>query len=316
MAFNFKNKSFKSEYLDFFPSLEVKTWKNEKIGKFSSENITPQRPFKCSFKEACKKGSIEFKLGKEKRIVYMDNGVSIEFESHTLEEVNENDDIGLGFIVALLNMRCWPKVNNPNDIYIQYYDMCLKYRGSQSDKMFKNDFLVKENEYYLYTKEKLFPFFNEEECEYIKNRTREFFEYAREQGCVGEFVEDDVYKIDERLIKVDKILSTYKYEDKIDDYNIELIKDAIQHFIYDNRIEIGVDIAKLKKGENIDFTYYLMTSCFFAIYSENYNSADRERWCRLCGALFDKTQKTWNAHWNDNSKISREFMRKIESYYK
>ena len=116
--------------------------------------------------------------------------------------------------------------------------------------------------------------------------------------------------------KVDKILSAYKYDGKIDDYNIALIKKAIQHLVYDNRIEINTDIAILKKGENIEFTYYLMTSCFFAIYSESYNSSDRERWCRLCGALFDKGQKTWNSHWNDNSKISREFMRKIESYYK
>ncbi|MBQ8721098.1 MAG: hypothetical protein IJY67_02990 [Paludibacteraceae bacterium] len=307
------------------PSLT--TWNNGKYGVFTTI-------------EANKKGEIYRCKFDEFSYNYNEKDNVIEYKR--LLEQNE-EDMGRGFVVGFLkirNMNNGPeilkkgliefyeehnipcedlkvKIDTIDDVFKRYYEkvrVCNYQLFPEKD--FKKVLLKDENEYFLYTKERLFPFFEEDGRRLLTIFTRGFFDYARKQGCVGEFVEDDVYKVDERLIKVDKILSAYKYEDKIDDYNIELIKDAIQHFIYDNRIEIGVDIAKLKKGENIDFTYYLMTSCFFAIYSENYNSADRERWCRLCGALFDKTQKTWNAHWNDNSKISREFMRKIESYYK
>lgn len=290
MGFRSDNKCFKN-----FINTATR-WENGKIGKFTYDTIIPNIPFECRFEE-------------------MDSEMKTYIIKSSIERAN-SEILGRGFIISLLVMRLWPEVDRATTLFRHYYQKSISANANLTDKQFNNQFLQKENEYYLYTKKKLFPFFNDEACEKITDYTREFFEYAREQGCVGEFVEDDVYKVDERLIKVDKILSAYKYEDKIDDYNIKLIKDAIQHFTYDNRIEIGIDIVKLKKGENIEFTYYLMTSCFFAIYSESYNSSDRERWCRLCGALFDKGQKTWNSHWNDNSKISREFMRKIESYYK
>lgn len=284
MAFNFK-----SEYLNVFSTLEIKRWKNGKIGKFSCENITPQHPFKCSFKEACKKEYIEFKLSKENRKVYMNSGVSIEFENHTLEKVNKNNDIGLGFIVSLLTLRCWPKINNPDDIYKQYYDMAYMHRGAQSDKMFKNDFLSQENDYYLYTKDKLFSFFDDEGSEYIKNRTREFFEYAREQGCVGEFVEDVknevvnnvvVDEMDIKLEKVNRIINLLNKEWTIGvkkhiPFNLidtGIIYNSIVEFIKNDKLEIRYTIDTNKKSsQHRNFALKYCTKILFSTDENNEN---------------------------------------------
>ena len=301
---------FNNEILNKVLLTSENRWKNGMVGSFSFEKMTPQRPFLCRFHDSRKKEEILLQLEKNEKEIIL-GGISVTIEENKAEIIKDNE-VGLGFIPCLLFTRNWPEIKDIDNLYVFYYNLVKKYTIYSS----KEDLLKKENEYYLFTKKRLLPFLGDIAWNDVINYTRNFFEYAQEKGCIGVFIEDEPYKIDERLVKVDKILSAYKYNSMIDDYNIKLIKNAIYHFVHDNRIEISLGIAKLCKNAKSDFTYYLMTSCFYAIYSENYNTSDREKWCRLCGALFDKQQKTWQSHWNDRSNISREFMRKIESFYK
>lgn len=323
MAFNFK-----SEYLDYFPGLEIRKWKNEKIGKFSYERITPQHPFKCSFDDTCKKKHIELKLNKGKREIYMEGGISIEFKNHTLEKVNKQDDIGLGFIVSLLTLRCAPKINNPDDIYNQYYDMVYKCRGAQSDNMFKNEFLIKENEYYLHTKESLFPFFNNDECEYIKNCTREFFEYARKQGCVGEFVEDvreDVInteeikdEVDVKLDKVNRIISSLNQQWSLsngvfvpyDKIEINIIYGTIFEFIKNGKSEVKYKIDRNDKAAQ--HRSFALKYCTKILYP---NSDEPKEWWNVLAELFNIKINSLRKN-IQNASPERDYQETIESIFR
>ena len=163
------------------------------------------------------------------------------------------------------------------------------------DDDFHEQLLKDENEHYLYTKERLFPFFDEEAREILIKFTRKFFKYAREQGCVGEFVEDVknevvnnvvVDEMDIKLEKVNRIINLLNKEWTIGvkkhiPFNLidtGIIYSSIVEFIKNDKLEIRYTIDTNKKSsQHRNFALKYCTKILFFEQTRNSTSGCSQR---------------------------------------
>ena len=301
-----------NEYINNFLCLEpflrgsistnkVGKWSNDKIGKFEycTANVGGEK-YRCWFNEMI--------------ISQVDNK---NLHWHSVKNQNPEDK-GRGFIVGFLIIRCHQdvKIDNITDVYKFYYN---KIRNCNYNLLDDDDFheqlLKDENEHYLYTKERLFPFFDEEAREILTKFTRNFFKYAQKQGCVGEFVEDIKEKkieLPEWYKTINSIFYLFTSNGYIDEKYITIIGDTILDYTLNYKIRYKYDeIVRMTKGTNFQYAYYMMSTCYNVIYPEIENKENRLNWCIMCARLFDKKEETWYKHWNDNSEVDGNFQKKI-----
>ena len=238
---------------------------------------------------------------------------------HPIEQ-QDTEDKGRGFIVGFLIIRCHSdvKIDNITDVCKFYYNKIRNCNYSLlDDDDFHEQLLKDENEHYLYTKERLFPFFDEEAREILTKFTRNFFKYAQKQGCIGEFVEDiktEKTMLPEWSKKTDSIFSLFTDNNYIDEKYITIIKDTILDYALNYKIKYKYDeIVRMSKGANFQYAYYMMSACYNVIYSEIENKENRWNWCIMCARMFNKKENTWYKHWNDNSEVDGNFQKKIRA---
>jgi hypothetical protein len=260
---------------------------------------------------------------------------------HPIEN-QDTEDKGRGFIIGFLHLHCqdnlptflkrnlidlYEKHNYPLnnldleiktiiDVYKYYYKNVRIYSYNLlDDDDFHEQLLKDENEHYLYTKERLFPFFDEEAREILTKFTRNFFKYAQKQGCVGEFVEDIKEKkieLPEWYKTINSIFYLFTSNGYIDEKYITIIGDTILDYTLNYKIRYKYDeIVRMTKGTNFQYAYYMMSTCYNVIYPEIENKENRLNWCIMCARLFDKKEETWYKHWNDNSEVDGNFQKKI-----
>ena len=199
-----------------------------------------------------------------------------------------------------------------DDVFKRYYEkvrVCNYQLFPEKD--FQKVLLEKENEYFVYTKERLFPFFEEDGRRLLTIFTRGFFEYARKQGCIGEFVENIEQNnqlkttnnnIDTRLNKVHKILDLLCIECKIkgktnsfipySKAKINYLKAYLEDYLNDKKIE---DYSPITTDDAAaDYRNYAMESCFNVLYptSEEQNK-NKQKWQKMFCLIFNLSSDTW-----------------------
>ena len=290
---------------------EVGRWFNDKIGYFKLYSISnKEKIYRCHFNEMF----ITCCSTMDKHLYW-----------HPIEN-QDTEDKGRGFIIGFLHLHrqdnlptflkrnlidLYEKHNYPLnnldleiktiiDVYKYYYKNVRIYSYNLlDDDDFHEQLLKDENEHYLYMKERLFPFFDEEAREILIKFTRKFFKYAREQGCVGEFVEDVknevvnnvvVDEMDIKLEKVNRIINLLNKEWTIGvkkhiPFNLidtGIIYSSIVEFIKNDKLEIRYTIDTNKKSSQ--HRNFALKYCTKILFSTDENN---ENWWIFLSKLFN-----------------------------
>lgn len=295
---------------------KVGKWYNNKIGHFEycTANVGNEK-YRCWFKEMF----ITCCSTMDKHLYW-----------HSIEQ-QDTEDKGRGFIVGFLIIRCYydVKIDNITDVCKFYYNKIRNCNYSLfDDDDFHEQLLKDENEHYLYTKEKLFPFFDEEAREILTKFTRNFFKYAQKQGCIGEFVEDvreDVINTEEikdevnvKLDKVNRIISSLNQQWSLsngvfvpyDKIEINIIYGTIFEFIKNGKSEVKYKIDRNDKAAQ--HRSFALKYCTKILYP---NSDEPKEWWNVLAELFNIKINSLRKN-IQNASPERDYQEAIESIFR
>ena len=269
----------------------IRTWNNGLVGNFEFDDWS-NGVFKCYFSKHNNDGT----------------------NSRTLEPE------GVGFAVGFCIMRCSNDDKDfdrtimcVDDVFWAYCLMMKRtFYSNVCDRDFKQNFLVDENKHYLYTKERLFKYFDKKTCDMLTNYTRNLFDFAKEHNFVGEFIEDvkesaidtgevkDVISI--KLDKVKKILDLlcieWKIKGKTNSFipyskaKINYLKAYLEDYLNDEKIENYSPITT--DDAAADYRNYAMESCFNVLYpTSEEQDKNKQKWQKMFCLIFNLSADTW-----------------------